>query len=64
MKEFSVLADYDYFLFAFKKMPYIGLILQTKNKFSANMDRSITLIKSVVYPEILTVSFVECKASP
>jgi len=64
MKDFSFVADYDYFLFACKKVHthiyiyiyiYIGLILQTKNKIAANMDQSITLIKSVVYPEILTV---------
>jgi len=60
MKDFSVVADYDYFPFACKKIHiythiYISLILQTKNKIAANMCRSITLIKSVVYPEILTV---------
>jgi len=56
MRDFSVVADYDYFLFACKKCHiYISLILQTKNKIAANIDQSITLIKSVVYPEILTV---------
>jgi len=55
MKNFAV-ADCDYFPFVCKKFHiYIGLILQTKNKIAANMDQSITLIKSVVYPEILTV---------